>query len=69
MAFRAGWWIEPDRSRTLVVGSETPATTTTEALQHLALGFGFAFKKFQIDLGTDISDRAVVGSISIVYSF
>lgn len=69
VAFRAGWWTEPRRSRTLVVGSQTSATTTTEALQHLALGFGFAFKSFQIDLGTDISNRAVVGSISIVYSF
>jgi long-chain fatty acid transport protein len=69
VAFRAGLWFEPDLRRTLVAGSDTVATTTSDALQHLALGFGFAFKKFQIDVGSDISDRAVVGSLSIVYSF
>jgi long-chain fatty acid transport protein len=69
MAFRAGFWLEPGRGRTLVAGSHIAETSSTETLQHLALGFGFAFKRFQIDLGTDISDRAVVGSVSIVYSF
>ena len=69
VALRAGFWLDPGRRRTLVVGSENVATSTSEAVNHLALGFGFAFKKFQIDVGTDISDRAVVGSLSIVYSF
>jgi long-subunit fatty acid transport protein len=69
VAFRTGLWIEPGRQRTVFAGSETVTTTTMDALQHLALGFGFAFKNFQIDSGTDISDRAVVGSVSIVYSF
>jgi len=69
VALRAGSWREPGRRRTMVTGSDTVATSTSDSLNHLALGLGFAFKKFQIDLGSDISDRAVVGSISIVYSF
>jgi len=69
LALRAGYWLEPGRSRTLVIGSENAMTTTTDSLAHLALGFGFAFKRFQIDAGADISNRAVVASVSIVYSF
>ena len=36
---------------------------------HTSLGFGFAFSKFQLDLGADFSDRAVIGSLSMVISF
>jgi len=69
VAFRTGFWLEPGRRQTLFAGPDIAVTTSTDTMQHLALGFGFAFKKFQIDLGTDISDRAIVGSVSIVYSF
>jgi len=68
-AFRAGYWLEPGRRRDLVGGSDIVATTTTDDLKHVAFGLGFAFKRFQIDAGIDISERTVVASVSIVYSF
>jgi len=69
VAFRTGFWREPNRSRRLVIDPGAVETTTTDALTHFAFGFGLAFKRFQIDAGADISDRTAVVSLSIVYSF
>jgi hypothetical protein len=69
VAFRAGYWLEPGRNRNLVAEFEVVETSSTERLEHVALGFGLAFKRFQIDAGVDIFERAVVGSVSIIYSF
>lgn len=69
VAFRTGFWLEPSRRRNLVIDSDVVETTSTNGLSHFALGFGLAFKRFQIDTGVDISERAVVGSASFVYSF
>jgi hypothetical protein len=69
VAFRAGYWIDSGRRRDVIVDSEVVDTVTTETLAHVAFGFGLAFKRFQIDTGVDIYERAVVGSVSIVYSF
>jgi hypothetical protein len=69
VAFRIGFWREPSRDRRLTIQTGVTDTTTTDARTHLAFGFGFAFKRFQIDLGTDVSDGTAVGSLSVVYSF
>jgi long-chain fatty acid transport protein len=68
-AFRVGFWHEPDRDRHLTIEPNVSDTTTTDARTHFALGFGLAFKRFQIDAGADLSDGTAVGSFSIVYSF
>ena len=69
VAFRTGYWLAPGRRRETVIGSEIVSAVDTETSKHFALGFGLAFKRFQVDAGVDISQRAVVGSASFVYSF
>jgi hypothetical protein len=69
VAFRTGVWREPGRSQDLFIGSVPIGSISVEARTHFALGFGLAFKRFQIDVGGDFSDRTSIGSISIVYSF
>jgi hypothetical protein len=69
VAFRAGVWREPGRSQDLFIGSIPIGSISIEARTHFAFGFGLAFKRFQIDVGGDLTDRTAIGSISIVYSF
>jgi len=69
VAFRAGYWIEAGRHRDTIVGPEIVETVTTNTLSHFAFGFGLAFKRFQVDAGVDIFERAVVASVSIILSF
>lgn len=68
VAFRAGFWREPGRTQEVeyFLGRQTIDVTSSN---HVALGFGLAFRRFQIDAGVDIWRRAVVGSVSLVYSF
>lgn len=69
VAFRLGLWREPSRDRRLSINPDVTDTTTTEARTHFAFGFGLAFKRFQIDMGADLSDGTAIGSLSIVWSF
>jgi hypothetical protein len=64
-----GYWIEAGRHRDTIVGPEIVETVTTNTLRHFAFGFGLAFKRFQVDAGVDIFERAVVASVSIILSF
>jgi len=68
VAFRAGFWREPGGTRA-VIGYPEWEITTDRSWNHVALGIGLAFKRFQIDAGVDFWSRAVVGSLSLVYSF
>ena len=69
VAFRVGFWHEPERDRRVNIEPDVVDTTTVDARTHFALGFGLAFKRFQIDLGADLSEGTAVGSLSVVYSF
>ncbi len=69
VAFRAGFWRESEGERTTYLEPDVVSTTSTASVTHGAFGFGLAFHSFQIDLGADFSDRAVIGSMSMVYSF
>jgi hypothetical protein len=69
VAFRTGFWREPGQSREVFIGPVPIGSISVEASTHFALGFGLAFKRFQIDVGGDFSDRTAIGSISIVYRF
>jgi long-chain fatty acid transport protein len=66
IAVRFGAWLDPNHGRYTVVTS-TNASKGDEL--HIAAGVGWAFKRFQIDLGLDASDRAVALSASGIYSF
>ena len=69
VAFRIGLWREPSRDRRLTIEPDIVDTTSTEARTHMSFGFGLAFKRFQIDLGADVTDDTAIGSLSIVCSF
>ena len=69
VAFRAGLWSESRGTYEVVDLTGVERSIDGETLTHAAFGFGFAFSRFQLDLGLDVSDRAVIGSISFVYSF
>jgi hypothetical protein len=68
VAFRAGFWREPGGTQ-VIIGFPGLEAINLRSWDHVALGFGLAFKRFQIDAGVDIWSRAVVGSVSLVFSF
>jgi len=51
--------------------SSTPegGTTSAEAVLHTAAGIGFAWKKFQLDLGGDFSERTTIVALSGIFTF
>lgn len=69
VAFRAGVWREPGGERRSVENGDAVSVISSDSANHASLGFGFAFSRFQIDFGADISNHAVVGSLSMVISF
>jgi long-subunit fatty acid transport protein len=71
IALRAGVWSDPDH-RTRFVGDDEIVRSLLppgEDQVHFALGFGLAFRKFQIDVGVDLSDLVDTASFSAIYSF
>jgi hypothetical protein len=70
-AFRAGVWLDPDHQvRTPIDEPFTRALLPPGDDEiHYALGFGVAFKAFQIDLGADFSDPRDTIALSAIYSF
>ena len=68
-AIRVGFWRESGYRHNVVNGFGVEESFRSEGGTHMAFGLGLAFKRFQIDVGADVSHRAVVGSASFVYSF
>jgi long-subunit fatty acid transport protein len=71
LALRLGAWLDPVH-RIGYRGGDYVAQAVLDPGSdelHLAGGIGFAFQRFQIDLGVDISDLADTASISAIYSF
>jgi long-subunit fatty acid transport protein len=71
IAIRGGVWLDPDhRFRSVSDDQEHRLLFPAgENEIHFALGFGLAFKSFQIDLAADISDLVDTFSLSAIYSF
>jgi len=69
VAFRAGLWSESGRRHDVIDDLGVDESFQTEDRNHVSLGFGLAFKRFQIDGGVDFFDADFVGSVSFVYSF
>ncbi len=71
LAVRLGAWHDPDHY--LDVREEDPAVRALfapgEDELHLAAGLGVALRRFQIDLGIDLSERIDTASLSLIYSF
>ena len=71
LALRVGVWLDPDhRFRSISSDPEHQALFQPgEDEIHFSLGFGLAFKSFQIDLAADFSDPVDTASLSAIYSF
>jgi len=71
VALRLGTWLDPDHQLRATGESavERALAPPGEDELHFATGVGLAFKRFQIDVGIDISDRVDTASISAIYSF
>jgi long-subunit fatty acid transport protein len=71
LAIRAGVWRDPDhRFRSISSDPEHRALFQPgEDEIHVAVGFGLAFRSFQIDLAADFSDLVDTFSLSAIYSF
>jgi len=67
IGLRAGVWHDPRGGAV----SSTPegGITDAEAVFHTAAGVGFAWRKFQLDLGIDHSDRTTIFALSGIYTF
>jgi hypothetical protein len=61
IGLRAGLWHDP--------ADGSGDTEDRHDVVHAAAGIGMAFKRFQLDLGVDASDRATIASISAIFTF
>jgi len=71
IAIRGGIWHDPDH-RFRYLGDDPFSEALYrqgEDILHVTVGVGIAFKRFQIDLGADLSQNADVISLSAIYSF
>lgn len=68
IGLRAGLWHDP-KGGIAGVDQEGYALLEDEGLVHASAGVGIAFKKFQIDVGADFSDRTTISSISGIFTF
>ncbi len=67
IGLRAGVWHDPKGG---VANRDIDAAAwTDDGATHASAGIGFAFKRLQIDLGVDSSDRTTIGSISAIFTF
>jgi long-subunit fatty acid transport protein len=67
IALRAGLWHDPDGGGTFVDREHVPPADG--AVVHASAGIGVAFKRFQIDLGVDSSERTTIASVSAIFTF
>jgi long-subunit fatty acid transport protein len=67
IGLRAGVWHDP-KARVSTFGAVS-RSSLDEAELHTSAGIGFAWKKFQLDLGVDASDRANIVAISGIFTF
>ena len=71
IAARLGAWLDPNHRIAYRGGSYVSQALNLpgEDEIHLAGGLGLVFKRFQLDLGVDVSDPVGAVSVSTIYSF
>ena len=67
IGLRAGVWYDP--KGTLATTGPDDDFFEAGSVVHYSGGIGFAWKKFQLDLGADFSERTTIGSISMIFTF
>jgi hypothetical protein len=67
IGIRTGLWHDPKGgAATTDSGS---GTTVDDDVLHASVGLGFAWRKFQLDVAADLSERTTITSISGIYTF
>jgi long-chain fatty acid transport protein len=66
IGLRAGLWHDPRGDGALEAAN---GGSEDDGEMHASAGFGAAFKRFQIDVGADFSERTTIGSISAIFTF
>ncbi len=64
---RIGLWHDP-KGGSAVLGSDSEPTVDDSAT-HGSVGVGFAWRKFQVDVAVDASERTTITSVSGIYTF
>ena len=67
IGLRGGAWYDPRGGA--VTSTPDGGLTEAEAILHYSVGIGFAWKKFQLDLGGDFSERTTIVSLSMIVTF
>ncbi len=67
IGLRAGLWHDPRGG--LVSTGPDGELIEAGSVVHYSGGIGFAWKKFQLDLGADFSERTTIGSLSMIFTF
>lgn len=67
IGLRGGLWHDPRGG--LVLPGPDGELIEAGSVMHYSGGIGFAWKKFQLDLGADFSERTTIGSISMIFTF
>lgn len=71
VAVRLGAWLDPDHQVRATNDSpfERALLPAGKSQMHFAFGVGVALRRFQVDVGVDLADRASAVSISAIRSF
>jgi hypothetical protein len=67
IGLRGGAWYDPNGGA--VSSSPDGEFTKAGAVLHYSAGIGFAWKKFQLDIGGDYSKRTTIVSLSMIFTF
>ena len=72
VAVRGGVWFDPDHRLRATEDANVVVTALRppgEDEVHVAAGVGLVFKKMQLDLGADLSERVDTVSLSLIFKF
>jgi len=67
IGLRAGVWYDP--KGILISTGEDGEYVEAGSVVHYSGGIGFAWRKFQLDLAADFSERTTIGSLSMIFTF
>ena len=67
IGLRAGLWHDPKGGS--VAGTPDGGLTDADGVVHASAGIGFAWRKFQLDLGADFSERTTISALSMIFTF
>jgi long-subunit fatty acid transport protein len=67
IGLRAGVWHDPSGGVSALDTGSGPSAEDGET--HASAGIGIALKRFQLDVGADVSESTTIGSISAIFTF